>query len=72
MSLGNLIFTPIGPRHALPLYAAALSLLVMAAALVQMWRKAVLKPAGRIYTTLFVAAQVLLIGCFAYWGFFFV
>ncbi len=72
LSLGNIIFIPIGPVHAIPLYSAVISLIAALRGVVLLWKKNVLKPAGRIYLTVFAGSQVLLIAFLGYWGFFFV
>ncbi|MGC9313124.1 MAG: serine hydrolase domain-containing protein [Sediminispirochaetaceae bacterium] len=72
LSLGNIIFIPLGPVHAIPLYLAVIGLIAALGGVVLLWKKNVLKPAGRIYLTVFAGSQVLLIAFLGYWGFFFV
>lgn len=71
LSLGNIIFTPIGPAHAIPLYLAALSVPVMLTGLVRLWKQGELRFAGRLYLSVYTGAQALFIALLAYWGFFF-
>lgn len=72
LSLGNIIFVPLGPVHAIPLYLAVISLISALGGVVLLWKNDGLKPAGRIYLTVFAGSQVLLIAFLGYWGFFFV
>ena len=72
IGLGNIIFKPIGPQHVIPVYLAALSLPVMITGAALLWRLKEMKKLGRIYVTVFTAAQVLFIALLGYWGFFFV
>lgn len=71
-SLGNIIFFPLGPVHAIPLYLAVISLISALGGVVLLLKNRVLKPAARIYLAIFTGSQVLLIGFLGYWGFFFV
>jgi len=71
-SLGNLIFAPVGPLHALPLYLGAAAAAVMIVSTVLAWRRRLFRLAGRLHYSAFALFQALLIAWCGYWGFFFV
>jgi CubicO group peptidase (beta-lactamase class C family) len=70
-SLGNFIFVPIGPAHAIPLYLAAAAVVVMLVSLVPTWGNKLFRRLGRLHFTVFAASQALFVAWLAYWGFFF-
>jgi hypothetical protein len=72
ISLGNFIFVPIGPVHAIPLYLAAVAVAVVLFSAVQAWRKKLFRLFGRLHYTVFAFSQALFIAWLGYWGFFFV
>ena len=71
-SLGNFIFLPIGPAHAIPLYLSAVAVVVVLVSAVLVWRKKLFRLLGRLHYTAFALTQALLIVWLGYWGFFFV
>lgn len=71
-SLGNFIFVPIGPAHAIPLYLAAAAVVLVLLSAVQSWRKKFFRLPGRLHYSAFALSQALLIAFLGYWGFFFV
>ena len=71
-SLGNFIFVPIGPAHAIPLYLATAAVVLVLLSAVQSWRKKFFRLPGRLHYSAFALSQALLIAFLGYWGFFFV
>ena len=71
-SLGNFIFTPIGPGHVVPLYLAAAAAAVMVFSAVLAWRQRFFRPIGRLHYSAFALSQALLVVWLGYWGFFFI
>ena len=70
--LGNFVFIPIGPVHAIPLYLAAAAAVVVLVSAVLVWKHKLFRLIGRLHYSAFALSQALLIAWLGYWGFFFV
>jgi CubicO group peptidase (beta-lactamase class C family) len=71
-SLGNLIFVPIGPVHAIPLYLAAAVVVLVLISAVLAWPNKLFRTIGRLHYSAFALSQALFMAWLGYWGFFFV
>jgi CubicO group peptidase (beta-lactamase class C family) len=70
-SLGNIIFVPIGPAHAIPLYLAAAAAALTLACTVPVWRHRLFRPLGRLHFSAAAVTQGLFIAWLGYWSFLF-
>jgi hypothetical protein len=71
-SLGNFIFVPLGPVHAIPLYVAAAAAVVVLISATLAWRNKLFRFLGRLHYSAFALSQALFTAWLGYWGFFFV
>jgi len=71
VSLGNVIFVPIGPAHVIPLYLAAAAVVLVLACAVLAWPSRLFRRLGRVHYSAFALSQALFMAWLGYWGFFF-
>jgi hypothetical protein len=71
-SLGDFFFMPIGPVHAIPLYLAAATVVLVLVSAILVWKNKLFRILGRLHYSAFALFQALFIAWLGYWGFFFV